>query len=70
MIRVGALPVLPSRLEAAPRGIVNHRLGRSRRARHLADGLLGEDGGDGAADGLERPHVPGRREAEAIAEAR
>ena len=55
MIRVGALPRRPSRLEAAPGRVVDHRLGRSRGARHLPDRLLGEDGRDGAAGGDQAP---------------
>ncbi len=69
MIRVGALPRRPSRLETAPGRIVDHRLGRSRGARHLPDRLLGKDGRDGAAGGGQRPHMARRGEAEAIAEA-
>ncbi len=66
VVGVRADRLAPAALEAAPRRIGHHFLGRVPGAGHLADGLLGEDHGD-AADGLRRLHVPRRRQPQPVA---
>jgi len=65
----------PAPLKCAPQRVIHHIVRRPARARHLADGLLCEDHGDGVggvagAHLLRSAHVARRRDAQPVAAAR
>src|SRR5665811_709723 len=59
----------PALLERAPRRVVEHVARLAMATAHLADGLLGEDGLQSAADGSQGAYVSGSADAEAITRA-
>ena len=70
VIGVRAHASLPAFLESAPGGVIHHLLRGAAGARHLADGLLGEDRRDVAADRSHGLHVARRRQPQPVAHPR